>query len=197
MIVVDIEASGIDPAKHSLLSIGALELESPTNHFYGECKVWDGADIMDDALEVNGFTREEITDPTKQSLEILMISFLEWAQSCNEHTLAGHAFAFDWYFLRTSAERYHLDWRLPKRTIDTHSLAYMHMVKQGIKPPIEKARSAISLRYIREYVGIPEILHAHNAMDDAKYTAEIISRLLYDRSLLEDFKEYPLPWMNR
>ena len=40
MIVVDVEASGTEPHKHSIVSVGALELEKPDRQFYGECKVW-------------------------------------------------------------------------------------------------------------------------------------------------------------
>src|SRR4051812_32241086 len=65
MLVVDVEASGIDPQKHSIVSVGALDIANPTNRFYMECRVWEGAHIMPDALAVNGFTKEQITDPTK------------------------------------------------------------------------------------------------------------------------------------
>ena len=65
MIIVDVESSGVDPVKHSLLSIGAIDFLNPKNQFYGECRVWDGAHIMDEALAVNGFTKEQITNKKK------------------------------------------------------------------------------------------------------------------------------------
>ncbi len=52
MLVVDVEASGTDEYKHSIVSVGALDLANPTNRFYEECRVWDGAHIMDEAMAV-------------------------------------------------------------------------------------------------------------------------------------------------
>ena len=76
MIVVDVEASGTEAHKHSVVSVGALDFANPTNRFYEECKVWDGAHIMDEALAVNGFTKEQITDAKKQSEGDLIHAFL-------------------------------------------------------------------------------------------------------------------------
>jgi DNA polymerase III epsilon subunit-like protein len=67
MMVVDVEASGTEYQKHSIVSIGAIDFDRPENRFYAECKLWEGAHVMEGALEVNGFTEAEITDPTKKS----------------------------------------------------------------------------------------------------------------------------------
>jgi DNA polymerase III epsilon subunit-like protein len=56
MIVLDIEASGVEAHKHSIVSLGALDLANPKNRLYLECRIWDGAHVMDGALAVNGFT---------------------------------------------------------------------------------------------------------------------------------------------
>ena len=61
MLVVDVEASGTDYSKHSIVSVGALDFANPKNRFYEECRIWDGAHIMDGALTVNGFTKAQIT----------------------------------------------------------------------------------------------------------------------------------------
>jgi hypothetical protein len=44
MLVLDVEASGTNYEKHSIVSLGALDLRNPENRFYGECRIWDGAD---------------------------------------------------------------------------------------------------------------------------------------------------------
>lgn len=192
MIVIDIETSGVNPEKHSIISIGALEFEDPANEFYGECKVWDGAHIEEEALNVNGFSKEDITDETKQSLEILMKGFLKWSESVPERTLAGHNIGFDTLFLRDSAERFRLNWNLARRVIDTHSLTYMHMVLSNVTPPVANNRTSLSSSVVQEYVGIPEEPHPHNALTGAKVAAEAISRLLYHKTLLDDFKDHEI-----
>ena len=67
MLIVDVEASGTEYHKHSIVSIGALDLENPENQLYIECQIWDGAHINPEALEVCGFSEAEITAPAKQT----------------------------------------------------------------------------------------------------------------------------------
>ncbi len=194
MIVVDVEASGTEYHKHSIVSIGALDFDNPTNQFYDECRIWDGAHIMDSALLVCGFTKEEITDPNKKSEAEVVKAFLAWAMDCKERTFVGQNPSFDRDFIKTAAERAHLDWPLAYRTIDTHTLAHMHMVKRGLTPPVTEGRSALNLDAVLNYVGIPDEPHPHNALTGALSHAEVASRLLNDVMLLDEFKEFPIPW---
>lgn len=195
MIVVDVEASGTEPHKHSIVSVGALDLSYPQNQFYEECRIWDGAHIMEEALEVNGFTREQITDPKKQGEGELAHQFIRWALAIEERTLAGQNPSFDRDFLKYAAERAgHTDWPFAFRTIDTHTLCYMHMVKRGVTPPHEHNRSALDLDAVLNYCGIPREPEPHNALTGAKSHAEVISRLLYDKKLLPEFVQFEIPW---
>lgn len=197
MIVVDVEASGTEHGKHSIVSVGALDLANPTNRFYEECRIWDGAHVMDEALEVNGFTKEEITDPKKQSESDLIHAFLHWSEGLGERTLAGQNVSFDRDFLKAAAERSgHTDWSFSHRTIDTHTLAYMHMIERGLQPPVDRIHkhSALNLDAVLNYCGIPSEPTPHNALTGALSHAEVISRLLYGRKLLPEFSEFEIPW---
>lgn len=195
MIVVDVEASGLDPNKHSMVSVGAVDLKHPSNQFYAECRIWEGADIMDDALEVNGFTKEEVTDPKKPSLEEVITSFMSWIEQCDEFTLAGQNPSFDRDYLRSSAARYHLNWPLAHRTIDLHSVAYAHLISRGIPVPLKNKHSALNLDNILEYCGIPGgEPKPHNALTGAKSAGECFSRLLYNQKLLPEFDFLAIPW---
>lgn len=196
MLVLDIEGSGTNYEKHSIVSIGALDLHNPTNRFYGECRIWDGAHIMDGALEVNGFTEAEITDPNKMSEAELVRNFLAWVEPLADRTLAGQNVSYDRDMLRHGAERAGLDWHLAYRTIDTHTLCWMHMVKAGLKPPLDEAhhRSALNLDAVLNYCGIPDEPAPHNALTGALSHAECISRLLYDKPLLPEFDQFEIPW---
>ena len=198
MIVVDVEASGVDPKINSMVSVGALDLDNPTNRFYGECRIWDGAHIEEGALAVNGFTREEITDPAKQSEADLVHAFIKWGLEVGERTFAGQNVSFDRDYLRESAIRAgHTDWPFAHRTIDTHTLCHMHMVKRGLTPPVDPVhkRSALNLDAVLNYCGIPEEPQPHNALTGALCHAEVISRLLYDKKLVPEFDQYPIPWL--
>lgn len=194
MIIVDVEGSGIDYEKHSMVSVGAIDFENPTRQFYDECRIWDGAHIMDEALEVCGFTREEVTDPNKKSEAEITRAFLAWTTETHNRTLAGQNVSFDRDFLKAAAHRAGLDWDLAYRTIDTHTLCYMHMVKRDLPIPIAKNRSALDLDAILRYCGIPDEPTPHNALTGAASHAEVISRLLYDKKLLPEFEEFDIPW---
>ncbi|MEM9336330.1 MAG: 3'-5' exonuclease [Patescibacteria group bacterium] len=198
MLILDIEGSGTEYDKHSIVSIGAVDLANPTERFYGECRIWEGAHISDGALEVNGFTEAEITDPSKQSEGELVTEFLEWSQHFADRTLAGQNVSYDRDMLKAGAERAGLAWDLAYRTIDTHTLCWMHIVKSGNQPPIDvqHRRSALNLDAVLNYCGIPDEPEPHNALTGALSHAEVISRLLYDKKLLPEFEQFEIPWLN-
>lgn len=197
MLILDVEASGTEYHTHSIVSIGAVDFDNPTNRFYGECKIWDGAHIMEGALEVNGFTEAEITDQSKQTEGELVKAFVEWSQHMGDRTLAGQNVSFDRDFVKAALERVGEPYDFAYRTIDTHSLCWMHIVKRGEEPPIDPQhrRSALNLDAILNYCGIPDEPEPHNALTGALSHAEVISRLLYDKKLLPEFTEFDIPWM--
>lgn len=197
MIVIDIEASGTNYSKHSIVSLGALDFDNPTNRLYLECKIWTGAHIDEGALAVNGFTEAQISDESKMSEGELTRQFLEWSQHMGDRTLAGQNVSFDRDFLKIACEREGIAWELAHRTLDTHTLAWMHMVNRGLTPPIdaEHKRSALNLDAVLNYCGIEDEPEPHNALTGALSHAEVISRLLYGKKLLPEFEQYPIPWL--
>jgi len=199
MIILDIEASGTNYEKHSIVSIGAFDFETPENRFYEECKIWEGARVMEGALEVNGFTEAEITDENKQTEEEVVKKFLEWSMQSNDRTLCGQNVSFDRDFLRAASARAHINWELAYRTIDTHSLCWMHMIKRGLEAPVDPQhkRSSLDLDAVLVYCGIPDEPHPHNALTGALSHGEVTSRLLYDKKLLPEFEEFEIPWLTQ
>ncbi|PSO45853.1 MAG: hypothetical protein BRC25_00495 [Parcubacteria group bacterium SW_6_46_9] len=71
MIVLDIEATGLDPDKHSVVSGGSVEFKQPENRFYLECQMENEKRVAQEALDINGFTREEVTDKSKPAADSL------------------------------------------------------------------------------------------------------------------------------
>lgn len=190
MIIVDVETTGVDENKHAILSVGAIDMDDPTNQFYEECRAWDGAHIDEDGLAINGFSREQAFDQGKQTDEDLLKHFISWAMGVKEQTLAGQNPSFDRDFLHRAAERYHLDWPFAFRTIDQHSVCFAHMIKRGLVPPVINNHTNLNSDKIMQYVGIPAEPHPHNALNGAKVAAEALSRLLYNKKLLAEFQRY-------
>lgn len=197
MLVLDVESSGTNYEKHSILSLGALDFDNPDNRFYEECRVWDGAHLNEEAFEVNGFTEAEATDPNKQTEAELIRKFLEWSESIHDRTFAGQNVSFDRDFVKAACDRANENYPFAHRTIDSHTLCYMHIIKRGEKPPFDeiKHHSALNLDAVLNYTGIPDEPQPHNALTGALSHAEVIARLLYDKQLLPEFKEFPIPWL--
>jgi DNA polymerase III epsilon subunit-like protein len=160
--------------------------------------VWEGAHIEDEALAVNGFTKEEILDPSKQSEGDAVHAFITFAEGMADTTIAGQNVFTDLYFLRAAAERAgHTNWLFAHRIIDIHTMCFEHMIKRGVTPPVDplKHHSALNLDAVLNYCGIPGEPKPHNALTGAKCNAEVISRLLYGKKLLPEFEQFAIPYV--
>ncbi len=197
MIIVDVETSGVDSRKHSILSIGAIDFNDPARRFEIECAAYPDAPFEDAALELTGHTKESIFDTSKPSEAEAIKRFKDWADGSKDHTIAGQNCYFDLEFLLAAAHRISLDISLPKRIVDLHSVVWAHMAKRGQEIPIdpEHKRSNINSEYICRYVGIPEESGPHVGMGGALWEVEAFSRLLNDKPLLPEYASYKIPWL--
>ena len=198
MIVLDVETSGTHPDKHSILSIGAVDFDNPSNQFYDECRVWDGAHVEDGALAINGFTKEETVDVEKKSEAELVQAFTTWAESVEgDRTLVAQNVGFDFDFARSACARAHVEFPFARRTIDIHTLVWTHMRTRGITPPIKNNHSALSSKEVLEYCGLPEEMKPHNALTGALWHAEVLARVAYTKKIIVDFDSYDIPWQQK
>ncbi len=193
MIIVDVETSGLDPKHYSILSIGAVDFENPERTFYAKCRVWDGARISKESLEINGFTEREARDPYQKSLSEIMHEFMNWLEECSEKTFAGQNPAFDRDFINDSFARADITYRIAVRTVDLHSIAYAEHRKRNISIPPRNGHSDLSLDKIAKYTGLTEEPKPHNALNGAKFEAEAFSRIIFGKKLLPEFEGYEIP----
>ena len=151
--------------------------------------------MSDEALAINGFSREEIESPSKKSEAELVASFIAWATDRPEdRTLAAQNVSFDLEFVQAAAKRAGIESPFGKRTLDVHTLVWMHMTKQGITPPLSKHHSAINLDAALAYTGVPAEPKPHNALTGALCHAEVIARVVYNRKVFPEFSTYDIPW---
>ncbi len=194
MIVVDVETTGIEPSKHSIVSIGAVDFFAPDNQFYEECSIWDGAETTKEALRITGFTEEQVRDKSKMPLRHAIQKFSVWLSTRKYKTIAGHNIAFDRSFLKSSAERYGIHLPLLYRVIDLHTLVYIHHLMRNLTSHVdEQGRTKLNSDVVFNYVGLPPEPMPHNALFGAKIMAEAFSRLTYGKNLLKEFERYPIP----
>ncbi len=193
MIVVDIETTGLDPDKHAILSIGAIDFDNPENQFYQECRAFGGAEVSEEALEVNGFAKEEVFDESKPLPQQTLHDFFRWCFRLKEKTMAGQNTHFDHSFLKKNAKKYGFTWMFGHRYVDMHSVAVAHHLRTGTPLPIKDQRIQLDTDAILIYTGLPMRRGFHNALEDAKLEAEALSRLLTGKSRVKEFERYPVP----
>jgi len=195
MLVIDIEATGLDPKKNSLLSIGAVDFDNPKRTFYGECRAFEGAEFDPEGLAVCGFSEEDCKDPNKQSQAELMADFKKWIEETDgDQILAGQNAYFDREILNTSFRRAGIDFVFHFRIVELHSIAFFDFMRRDIDPPLkEEGISALSLDRILNYVGLPQEPKPHNALTGAKVEAEALSRMIHGKALLDEFIGFSVP----
>ena len=180
MIVVDIETTGMEPDRHSIVSIGAMEYENPENRFYKECRMDEDRKIDKKSFEINGFTKKEVTDKKKPTVKELLEDFTEWTKKIKERTIAGDNIWFDIGFLEYNFEEKGIKSPFKKEYVELHELT-----------PLLK-EMPWSLDIVLNMVGVPPRDGTHNALDDVELTAEAIARITTGDGLLQRFAKYPL-----
>lgn len=196
MLAIDCEMTGLDPKKNAIISIGGVDIINPERTFYGECCVWGDAELDPAGLAVNGFTKANCLDTSKQSEKELMEALHIWIMGSDEHTLVGQNVYMDREFLNESFARSGIDFRFNHRIVDTHSVAYAEHLRTGKMIPHKyeaPTQSALNLDKILQSVGIPEEPRPHNALTGAKVSAEAFYRIVYGEKLLPEFEEYSIP----
>lgn len=208
MIILDIETSGLKPEKNAILSIGAVCFEIPKSMFYGECCLDPEDEISDDALKVNGFSREEITDKNKASQKDLIERFFNWINLQKDRLLAGQNIgSFDFNFLKTKAEKYGIELKTRYRTFDLCTVAQTRYFQIYGKFFLDEfGENAMNLSNVMKLCGIIDERirieqgkgitkegKSHNALEDCKLTAECFSRLLKGKILFSEYSKFPIP----
>jgi DNA polymerase III epsilon subunit-like protein len=174
MIVVDVETTGLDPTRLSILSIGAVDFDDPNNTFYVECKPWENAsDVSKEALGINGFDLEQLKRDGMNQDEAIE-AFINWAILKNgKPVLAGHNVWFDRDCLKEMAHRAVVKWPFGHHVVDTFSLAAAVALK-NYKPLPAKQKDMFEL------AGLPEEPHPHNALTGAKMEREALWNFIFD-----------------
>ncbi|MBP6946238.1 MAG: 3'-5' exonuclease [Candidatus Pacebacteria bacterium] len=165
LYAVDVETTGLDPLTSSIVSIGAVEIGNENRYFYEECSPWEGAEVHDGALKVNGFTKDYL-DNLSQSESQIISKFFAWLKL--SPMMCAHNSAFDKSFIQAAADRAALPNPFGFRTVDIHSIVHAHIVQKGEKPP-EK----LSLNECLQYFNLPKEPDPHNALTGARCNVQI------------------------
>jgi DNA polymerase III epsilon subunit-like protein len=194
MIVVDIETSGKSFIKCGIWQIGAVDLDTK-EEFLEEGRIDDDEIISKEALEIVGKTEKELRNRNKQSQKELIENFFIWIRKRKVKTLIGHNFSFDKSFLEIKSEKYNLNVPFSHRTFDLHTIAQIKFFELNKKFfNKEDNKSNMGLGNVLKLCGFSgDPRGSHNALEDAKLTAECFSRLVYGKNLLEEYSKFEVP----
>jgi len=200
MIIVDIEASGVDFEKCGIWQIGAVDLNNPENVFLEESCIDDEDQIINPkfgkpVLEVIGKTEEELRDKNKQSQKEMLVKFFEWAKKVKINNLICQNPQFDLSFILIKAQKYGLDVPFHYRALDLHSIAQMKYfeINESFLIDNEKNRLELGLSKILEFCGMEDNRNIHNALEDCKLEGECFWRLVYGKNLFPEYFKFPIP----
>lgn len=179
ILFIDTETGGLNPLKHSLLSVGMVVWEDFKLTQSKEVLILEEGLILDEkAMEINKIDIQEHKKLAKSPNEAIseIKSFI--SQNFEENgkvTLAGHNINFDVNFLRIFLDRNNDDFSryFSHRFIDTSSILYFLYLSGKLK------EKAISSSQAFELFGITfEQNKRHTALADAIATAKLFNQLL-------------------
>ena len=188
VLIIDTEASGLDPLYHSILSIGLCPLSDSlsSQEFNILSKNQEiGLEIFVDepcintdpqAMAIHGITLEELAEKGLSPLN----ACLRFEDYLNQHfdqsvLLAGHNINFDLAFMKRLYRLAQRSWpkQISHRTIDTHSLLWALAYANHIP------KNACSSDGAFEFFDCapPEALR-HSALGDAVATKTLLVKIL-------------------
>lgn len=198
MIVIDLEMSGLNANKCGILEIGAIELENPENTFFAKTKldkedvVWNDPSASSTVEKVLGIDETEMRNPSREDQKEVLRKLSEWTSKIKNKTYVYQNF-IDYQFLRNKCLKYNLPsphWR----NLDIHSIGqtvYLRIKGQFLLN--QEGHSDLGLKNLSAFVGLKDERTIHNALEDAKFEAEILSRLLYGKNLLPEYSKFSIP----
>jgi len=191
MIVIDLEFSSLDANNGAILSIGAVDMLDPSREFYKEYRVFDGAAVVEESIAIAGFTKEQLHDKEKPTFEEAIQEFIDWVSKSKCTIFGAQNPLLDLTYLRNGFKRAGIDWPWGFRSVDLHSYVFCKIWgEKGVQPLREDGHSDMNLDAIARYAGFEiDRGDTHNALNDAKITAECFSRIMFDKKMFDEFNK--------
>jgi DNA polymerase-3 subunit epsilon len=177
ILFIDTETGGLDPRKHSLLSIGMVIWEDMEIIDSQEILVNNGMlSVTDEALAINKIDLEkhkQTAVSSSQAIEEIFSFIGKHFPRRGKITLAGHNVHFDANFLKVFFSRNNKNFSdyFSHRIIDTSSILYYLYLSGHIKQRAVSSDEAFELFNIK-------VEGRHTAIGNAIATAKLFTKLL-------------------
>lgn len=181
---IDTETIGLNPSKHDIISLALIvEIDGKVqDELYLKCQPIDWDNITDEALKINGFTKEQLKSfITPQEALKKILKFLEKyvdkykknKTMKDKFILAGYNVTFDSTMLSEWCQK--LNYKYLGALIDYHKLDIASLVlflKMHNKIKIDGFKLIDVAKYLQASI------QAHDAQSDIRATREIAYKLL-------------------
>jgi len=176
MMWIDCETTGLDKDLNGIIEIAFIAPNGDT--FKATMKPFKGCIINDEALEVNGYTRDQIkVMPMEKRVVKEIVTFLEKhvAEKGARFHLAGYNCDFDMGFVSQLFKRNDINWwnYFDYYNVDVYSLVKILNAEGKLKPTLE---GKLKLGHVCDAYNV-KIKKAHSAIDDIKATQKLYKRL--------------------
>lgn len=177
LLFIDTETGGLDPDRHSLLSLGMVVWENLEVLDSQEILINDGRlDVTREALAINRIDLEKhklaaVSPP--EAIRMILDFIGRHFSGQGKITLAGHNVQFDVAFLKSffAANGKDFSQYFSHRIIDTSSILYYLYLSGRMKQKATSSDKAFELFEIH-------VEGRHTALGDAMATAELFTKLL-------------------
>ena len=176
LITIDTETGGLDPERHALLSVAAVDSKDG-EAFVGLIRPHADWITEPEALAKNGFTLEFLQKNGRPERDVLQDLAL-WLAQRRFSILAGCNVAFDRDFLKAAFARYGMTWPMHK-SIDLQAAAWL--AYEAGRLPLPEGKDGLprlSLDHIAATMGFSRSSSVHNALEDALMTTACLRRLI-------------------
>lgn len=172
-VVVDTELTGLDQKRDEIVSVGAVRMEGGrilVGETFHRMARPEGA-MTGKSVVIHGITPSDVEamPPVAEVLD----AFVEWL---GDDIVVGHCVSIDVAFLSRDLARF-LKRPFPNRAIDTFSLHGWLSGRHVSHPLLAIPAKDLRLSEMAKACGI-EAMVAHDALQDAFVTAQILQRLL-------------------
>lgn len=190
MLWLDTETTGLSCIKNDIVTIaGIIEIDGEVKEeFYFKCQPRNWETISEEALKINGITKEELKtfeDPDVIYVKLCKIfgKYINKFDKKDKFIVCGHNVGFDvdflFKFFEKSGDKYCGSW-LDYHKLDMIPLLQILTIKGAIKLENLKLETA------SKHFGVD--IEAHDALSDIKATRAIANTLLKRISYTEEIK---------
>lgn len=176
-VVIDLELTGLNPFKDSIVSIGAVRMDGPRinlgDFFY---RIVQTELCNKDSILIHGITPSETS--LCPEINTILPEFIDY---CKGRIIIGYFVSIDREFINKEAKK--INKTLEGPFIETHKL-YQWLNKKRINPDAfyEQSLQAKSLFEIARDMDI-SVSSLHNSIYDAYITAQVFQRLMHTLKL--------------